>query len=140
MPSEVPILESADSLPDEVIGDLARNLLLSFFATHGESCEQRFQEDGAFQQLLWDECIHTLGLLAAVMACQGDQFAVPEIAVHAIANARQDSDEIAALRVFTFKNMVPKEALERPEIAARVSWFLDEYQRSRGAALAVAGH
>lgn len=140
MPSEIPSSESADSLPDEVVGNLVQDLLLSFFATHGANCELRFEEDVTFRQLLLVQCMHTLGVVAAVMSWRDESLFTCGIAVDSIANAMHDTSEVAALRVFTLKNMVPKEALERPEISARVRWFLDGYQRNRGAALAITGH
>lgn len=132
--------EPSISPPEGAYEDLARNLLFCFMETYGEGCQQRFEQDLVFRELLWAQCMHTLGLVAAIMSWRSESFPTQGIAADAIADAKHDIPEVAALRIFTFQNMVPKDAMERPEASTRIHWFLTEYRKSRGGLGTVAGH
>ena len=117
---------------DYHVASMARGMLIGYFATYGEKAEQRMVEDLEFRQVMWDASMSTLAAIAAVFTCTEEGVLSVSVAGELVANASQDISEVASLRIYAFRNLIPEEYLAEPAFAARVAWFEDRYMAARG--------
>ena len=110
--------------------ELVDNVLFCFFSTCGESSREQFENDAEFGQSLKTAALSSMAIIA--LACTEDDEAFQEQAPRFVGHARNDSDEVALLRLFTLDNFVTDSIREIKGTTARLGWFRNAYIAVRG--------
>lgn len=114
----------------EEISNLAEKVLACFFSVY-PGVETQHQDDENFRQHFEAECLRTLAMVAVIMSFWDEDLKQRGILAQAIAAAPLDSPEVAALRMFTFNNFIPKASDDHGELDGRVQWFVETYRAAR---------
>jgi hypothetical protein len=119
---------------------LTHNMLRVFFATHGEKSQQCFIDDAAFRQMMWQECLRTLGALAQFQIQDDAVEQEVGIAAEILTDVANEPEEVTALRLFVWRNFMPSQELARPGSIERMRLFIARYEQARGQDWSPPGH
>jgi len=110
--------------------ELTSNVLSCFHATCGEGTKKRFESDEDFAESLKNAALASMAVIA--MACTEDDCRFQEQAPSLVGNPKDDTDEVAVLRVFALDNFATEDVREVKGAAARLRWFRHAYLLARG--------
>ncbi len=112
--------------------ELASNVLSCFHSTYGEGTKERFENDEDFAESLRNAALASMAIIA--MACTEDDHAFQEKAPRLLGNPKDDTDEVAVLRVFALDNFATEVVREVKGATVRLRWFRHAYLHARGGA------
>jgi hypothetical protein len=113
--------------------ELTSNVLSCFHATCGEGTKERFENDEDFAESLRNAALASMAVIA--MACIEDDYRFQEKAPSLVGDPKDDTDEVAMLRVFALDNFATEVVREVKGVTSRLQWFRQAYLGARGGAL-----
>lgn len=115
---------------DQIHRELVDNVLNSFYSTYSKSSRPRSETDVDFQVALRNAALASMSIIA--LACMEGDETFQNMAPRLIGNPKNDSDEVAELRVFALDNFVTDGVHEINGAVERLNWLREIYIHSRG--------